>query len=230
MSYNVKCSIHGCLTLASTKGMCELHYKRVQRYGDPEYNARPKLVPGQSNKTHPLYHKWRSYSRRDAGRSICPEWKSSFSQFVSDVRDQPSTQHQLRRLDALKPISKDNYYWAAPLGSPEEKKAKMRQKMRDSKMANPTLSQRRSLMKNYGITLECYDQMLEDQNHSCKICGFMELGDGKRLHVDHDHGTGDIRGLLCHHCNTGLGLFKDSQELLQKAIDYLRISMDEVQV
>lgn len=55
------------------------------------------------------------------------------------------------------------------------------------------------------------------QSNCCAICG-----DGGRLVVDHDHVTGHTRGMLCGKCNTGLGMFKDSQKHLQSAIDYLR--------
>jgi hypothetical protein len=82
------------------------------------------------------------------------------------------------------------------------------------------------LKRNYGITIEDYERMLEAQNHRCKLCG----GDGfpmdparhkVRLVVDHCHETGEIRGLLCHNCNRGLGLFKDNPSLLLSAAAYL---------
>ena len=56
----------------------------------------------------------------------------------------------------------------------------------------------------------------------CAICGVTEEQNGKRLAVDHCHTTGVIRGLLCSACNTSLGKFKDSVELLQRAIQYLK--------
>ena len=68
-----------------------------------------------------------------------------------------------------------------------------------------------------------YDTMLAAQNGLCAICQRPPTsGRGKKLHVDHDHGTGCIRGLLCHDCNTGLGKFLDSPSLLQDAISYLQ--------
>jgi len=57
------------------------------------------------------------------------------------------------------------------------------------------------------------------QSGRCAICGDPP---GKRgLHLDHDHLTGIVRGLLCHRCNFGIGLFRDSEELLMRAITYL---------
>lgn len=73
----------------------------------------------------------------------------------------------------------------------------------------------------YGITLEDYNQIFAEQNGSCLICGKSQLELKKRLHVDHDHKTGKIRGLLCNSCNQGLGYFKDNKESLLKAIKYL---------
>jgi hypothetical protein len=68
----------------------------------------------------------------------------------------------------------------------------------------------------YGITTLEYDSMSASQSHKCKICE-----KETKLVVDHDHKTGIVRGLLCHHCNTMLGLAKDSLQTLQGAIRYL---------
>lgn len=77
-------------------------------------------------------------------------------------------------------------------------------------------------VKTYGVTPFEYGEMLWNQNFKCKLCD-TELGkDTKAPHLDHNHKTGKIRGILCHHCNTGLGLFKDSITMLEKAIEYLR--------
>lgn len=88
--------------------------------------------------------------------------------------------------------------------------------------ANPELF-RQTIRKNwlrrqYGITVEEYDVLSASQNNCCAICGETPPGN---LHVDHDHETGDVRGLLCRQCNTGLGLFREDVALLRKATDYL---------
>jgi hypothetical protein len=71
----------------------------------------------------------------------------------------------------------------------------------------------------YGITIEDYNRMVENQNGVCAICG----NSSKRmLDVDHDHLTNRNRGLLCGNCNKGIGLFKDDINILQKAIKYLK--------
>ncbi len=68
-----------------------------------------------------------------------------------------------------------------------------------------------------------YESLLESQDGRCAICGRTEADSrGHRLHVDHCHATGRVRGLLCGDCNLGLGKFGDSPDLLAKAAVYLR--------
>ena len=70
------------------------------------------------------------------------------------------------------------------------------------------------------------DAILKAQNNCCMICcREIEFNTGSNVVsscVDHDHETDEVRGILCRHCNLGLGHFKDNIELLEKAIDYLR--------
>lgn len=78
------------------------------------------------------------------------------------------------------------------------------------------------LKKKFGITLEDYNSILENQNYKCAICENNKSGGMGTFPVDHDHKTGKVRGLLCMKCNTGLGLFLDNEDLLLKAIAYLK--------
>jgi len=83
----------------------------------------------------------------------------------------------------------------------------------------------RYLQRTYGIGFDEYRQMLEEQDSKCKICrghGFKISPTAKTLLVvDHNHSTGEVRGLLCHNCNRGLGLFQDDPKLLEEARAYL---------
>lgn len=81
---------------------------------------------------------------------------------------------------------------------------------------------RKRVTMRYGITVEDYDRMLVVQGGKCALC-FAEPVDepGKRLHVDHCHDTGKVRGLLCVACNTGMGKLRDNVEVLKRAIEYL---------
>lgn len=80
----------------------------------------------------------------------------------------------------------------------------------------------KDMLRNRGITLKQYDKLLEKQNNKCKICGTKIPGGRGRFHIDHNHSTGKIRGLLCMNCNRMLGHAKDNIEVLAKAIIYLK--------
>lgn len=86
---------------------------------------------------------------------------------------------------------------------------------------NPVVKRRAVLKATYGLTIEQYDSILESQGNSCAICKIDTPSGRGRFHVDHNHITGEIRGLLCHHCNLALGNFKDNISALLSAIDYL---------
>ena len=73
----------------------------------------------------------------------------------------------------------------------------------------------------YGITEDDYKELLVKQDYACAICLTHQDELNSRLAVDHCHKTNVIRGLLCGKCNRGLGIFQDSEELLNKAIKYL---------
>lgn len=72
-------------------------------------------------------------------------------------------------------------------------------------------------LRCYGMTARQYLLLVIDQGQQCAIC----RRQGVQLVVDHSHETGEVRGLLCHDCNLGLGRFKDSQALLARAACYL---------
>ena len=78
------------------------------------------------------------------------------------------------------------------------------------------------LRNKYGITIEQMVAAMEKQNHGCAICGYSDTSNPRYFpYVDHCHTTGKFRGVLCATCNTGLGLFKDSSELLKTAALYI---------
>lgn len=77
--------------------------------------------------------------------------------------------------------------------------------------------------RKYGLSGEAFAALLSAQGHLCAVCA-VPLADDRRTHVDHDHVSGQVRGLLCGPCNQGLGLFADSTVRLQLAISYLNHS------
>lgn len=88
---------------------------------------------------------------------------------------------------------------------------------RDSKMRNHGGSRAYHLKHRYGITEEEVRGIIMAQRGGCGICGAPDPE-----HVDHDHVTGEVRGILCFNCNGGLGQFKDNIATMRNAIDYLK--------
>jgi hypothetical protein len=78
-------------------------------------------------------------------------------------------------------------------------------------------------MSTYGISLERFGQMIAEQDGRCAICRELPMGRGKgdMLVIDHCHQSGDVRGLLCGHCNIAIGLMSDSPDRLRQAAAYL---------
>lgn len=102
----------------------------------------------------------------------------------------------------------------------KEEKREYDKKYREENWYKRTSSK---LKNNYNITLDDYFIILKEQDGKCAICNATESSHkNKTLSVDHCHTTGKIRGLLCHHCNAGLGQFRDNIEVLKNAIKYLK--------
>ena len=76
--------------------------------------------------------------------------------------------------------------------------------------------------RKYGLTLAAWHDMFAAQNGQCALCAeILDASNIASIHVDHAHDTGKVRGLLCNFCNTGLGMFRDSPDLMQKAAEYI---------
>lgn len=77
-------------------------------------------------------------------------------------------------------------------------------------------------MKKYGLSESEYEALLHGQGGVCAICGSAHPGlDFSFFPVDHDHVTGEVRGLLCNDCNLGIQRFKDNANFLVSAATYL---------
>ena len=98
-----------------------------------------------------------------------------------------------------------------------------------ARMARRDIRQRdadrgRRLRVRYGVTAEDVDSIRKSQGYSCAICGTHEDNLPRGLHVDHDHVTNLVRGMLCQLCNSAIGLFSDSPVALRSAIAYLAMA------
>ena len=125
-------------------------------------------------------------------------------------------------------VTKDitEFYKRGGKQSPDSRKNHCKQcdiaRVRKRHQDNPERTKNNDLKRLYGITLNEYNEMLEEQDHKCATCSTTDPG-GKhgKFMVDHDHKTGKVRGLLCKNCNIALGLVNDDTDLIQKMINYL---------
>lgn len=105
-------------------------------------------------------------------------------------------------------------------------KARNKQRRAEGKRVyNPVTERKQKLRSTYGLQWDEYLQMYDDQLGKCAICkkdiGLDANHKTDRPYVDHCHESGKNRGLLCMHCNTGIGHFKDRVDVLAAAIEYL---------
>ncbi len=117
----------------------------------------------------------------------------------------------------------------------EEKNAYRRQWAQDNPEKQRLQQKKNNLFQRFGIRLPEYLELLQKQNGVCAICFQPEIfreGNSRQLKaltVDHDHKTGQIRGLLCHRCNLGLGHFRDDIDFMANAVQYVRSHRTKVQ-
>ena len=92
---------------------------------------------------------------------------------------------------------------------------------RNNKQRIKQYSRKSNLKKGYGLTIGDWNNLFDRQQGRCAICERHQSEEPMRLHIDHNHRTGQIRNLLCSNCNRMLGCAKESTTILVKAIEYL---------
>lgn len=102
-----------------------------------------------------------------------------------------------------------------------EQRRELRAKHRARAKANPRANSEADyhMRTKFGLNLDDYERMLAAQDGGCAVCGKEPVG--KRLHIDHDHDTDEVRGLLCHQCNLALGCVGDDVERLMSLAAYV---------
>ena len=136
---------------------------------------------------------------------------------------------RIARSDVVKKALKErNEFWCLPcrnktrvhkprkyIGTKEERQRQAVKSWQDNNR-DKVLDQR--YKRRYGISYAEYKAMLSKQKNKCLICNTEDI-----LVVDHNHKTGEVRGLLCHGCNCAIGLLRDDPSVLQSAITYLKV-------
>jgi len=147
--------------------------------------------------------------------------------YYNENKDQVLAKRKERREETIKYMKEYNIKYAERR---REKNSKRRSELHEQakiwRMNNPEkwklITRRHMLKLKYGITIEKFDAIIKLQNGLCPICKLtLSEIDSKNIHVDHDHKTNRVRGVLCTNCNSGLGHAKDNVDTLQNSIEYL---------
>lgn len=106
----------------------------------------------------------------------------------------------------------------------EEYRRDTKKKVNDYRVRNLEKVRKGKITGLYGITVDEYDRLVEADGGRCAICKKEPTNESrqKRLHLDHCHKSGKIRGMLCSACNLGIGKLNDDPELLEAAAAYIR--------
>ncbi len=83
-------------------------------------------------------------------------------------------------------------------------------------------------LRKHGLTIADYERMLTAQDGRCAVCRSENPRGAGRWHIDHDHATGQVRGLLCSNCNLALGYFGDDPEIIEAAARYIIAARKEL--
>jgi len=159
------------------------------------------------------------YSVRERGitrlRRIC---KECFKVQIRDHSDDPQPEGRIcTKCGIYKPLSQFHKHKISPYGVDPMCKACRIERRHEYGQKYPERIRDTGLKVRYGITLQEYEAMFARQEGCCAICGVAV----KKLVVDHNHKTGKVRALLCHHCNTMIGSARENISTLVNAAAYL---------
>lgn len=218
-----KCTVADCDRPHAARGFCDLHHQRVLTTGNPEATKRPDSWGAKTR--HPLYNRWAHMMRHR--HQVAEEWRD-FLQFAADIGRPPDPKAKIFAADETALIGPDNFVWKMAFterAEGEDEKTFNARRARAYRHVHKGRDVSYAVKRLYGLSPAQRAEMAARQGGKCAICGMVENVVERRkettLCVDHCHDTGKVRGLLCSKCNTALGLFRDSPDLLRKAIDYL---------
>lgn len=203
------CTVDGCERHRPYKLYCHAHYRRWKRTGDPgpvevKSAAPDRLVCDFEDCDRP---------RRSAGLCAAHYLQKFHGKPLTPILRRPDT---AARDDQGRKQCTVCSKWLATSSFYNHSKTK-------DGLTTKCIGCARNdaLQRGYGISVDRYAEMLMEQEGVCAICGGVNK-DGRKLFVDHDHDTTAVRGLLCNPCNRGIGNLRDSVDLLEAAIRYLR--------
>jgi hypothetical protein len=194
------CSVTWCDRPHRAQGYCRTHYERHRKGLDIE-------TPLRQYEQGPRICKVEGCDRpRDTHGTYCPMHYSRLAKHgeTGDVESTKKVASRTAGLPRLKRSKNGSSTW----NTPEYRRAYR-------------------LLLDYKLTPSQLLALIDAQSNECAICRVQLVSEGtdplvvREFAIDHDHATGDVRGLLCKGCNTALGLFRDNREFLSRAIWYL---------
>lgn len=169
----------------------------------------------------------RARLKRDFGMTIVAQPGIGVRRFPVGQEQAPTQMFLCRVCGTTDP---NDFYLRMRNGKPSAATARMCKKdlqaqMRAKHAENKQAAADRLLLRKYGVSREAYDSQLQAQGGTCPGCGRTREEDienrGRRWPVDHDHGTDDVRGILCWLCNLALGAVRDEPDTLRRLADYV---------
>lgn len=201
------CMIDGCDAYVMGHGLCQKHYARKRRTGSTD-NPAP-FVPA----TCSVY----SCDKPASKRGLCKTCYSSQYQKARRIATKAATERRCTHCQGVIPPERRARNGADVIFcSPN---CKQNSYTADGRYAEQARA--RYLKNKYGLAVEQVDEMCLA---GCSICGTTEwTGKHKIGYVDHNHATGEVRGILCAQCNVGIGMFGDDPERMRRAADYVEL-------
>ena len=198
------CGVDDCDRPHYGHGLCALHYQRESRIGSTSLteSVPQKDLPCAEDGCGRLVH----------AKGLCQAHYRRMQREARGLRRPGRKAAPTPSLDAMPPACPKGHRWSAESAYVEGNRLRCKFCIREQ-----------VVRRLYGLTAEQFLQLLVSQEGLCAICEEpLDTDEYKGIHVDHDHATGEVRGLLCRSCNTGLGLLKDSGVALQRALAYVQ--------
>lgn len=208
------CLVEGCGKQAKTKGHCCAHYNRLRRRGTPD-SLPPFIDPGCKIPGCDKSHEAKGY---------CSTHYGTLRKYGDPLYNAHEVRERKRWVGDLRVCSccgelkdRDNFYVQTGRLVTRCKKCFSDK----GKLRTPEDYRRSRLKTKYNLTPEAWQTIFEIQGGVCAICK-QPPNKSKPFHVDHNHTTGKVRGLLCSNCNVAIGMLQDSPTVAQSATDYLK--------
>lgn len=174
-----------------------------------------------------LFRRQRAVWNRIQKNAYVTVWPT-FEDFAKDIKNIPARRHAMVAEDMTQPLGPQNYRWSMPIDfvmPTSDRAAYSKAYTEVHRKFNKVVARAKHIRKFYGADAAYERKLLVEQNGLCAICEkpeeLLRGHKSRRLSVDHNHTTKELRGLLCGNCNMAVGYFCDDPEIMKKAAAYI---------